>query len=128
MFKRLRALVAFGRSDGVAGSATHPSWNAWTRLVRYDLPDAIVYTLSLPDFHMMDIGVEVHDRRVVVRGDHGKGHLNAGPRRSFVRIFNLPEALNERDVRAELRDGVFSLTIAKKRGARGREIPNEVVS
>ena len=63
---------------------------------------------------------------MVVRGHHRDGVLRTRSERSFVRSFTLANTLDEQDVRADLRDGVLSVTVAKKAEARARPIPVRV--
>lgn len=123
MFDWFETLDAFGTSNGTAGWASPPSWNSWTGLARHDTPEAVVYTLSVPGFRRKDIEIEVCDGIVTVRGNRKDGLFRPRAKSSFVQTFTLPETLDEQDVRADLHDGVLSLTFAKRPEARARRIP-----
>jgi HSP20 family molecular chaperone IbpA len=115
-----------GERNGVAGWASPPAWSDWVGFACHDTPEALVYTLSVPGYRRKDIEVEVRDGSVIVRGHHGDGVLRTRSKRSFVQSFTLANTLDEQDVRADLRDGVLSVTVAKKAEARARRIPVRV--
>ena len=115
-----------GATNGVAGRTSPPTWSDWAGFACHDTPDALVYTLSVPGFRKKDIEVEVRDAMVVVRGERRDGVFRPRPMRSFVQSFTLASTLDEQDVRADLRDGVLSVTVAKKPEARARSIPIRV--
>jgi HSP20 family molecular chaperone IbpA len=113
----------FGGANGTAGWASPPFWDGWLGFARHDTPDAVVYTVNVPGYRKKDIRIEVRDRQVVVRGEHTEGLLKPRARRSFVQSFTLPETLDDQDVRADLCDGVLTITVAKKPDHRARRVP-----
>ena len=109
-----------------AGLAWPFNASEWTGFARRDTDDAAIYTLDVPRYRKKDLSVEVDGQRVIVRGDQSEGLLKPKARRSFVRSFTLPDTLDPRDVRADLREGVLSLTVAKRPAARARRIAVQV--
>lgn len=93
------------------------------RLDRLDEADAVTYRLRVPGYRRRDLTIEVRDRVMLVRGQRTFGWFRPRAKQSFFQAIRLPDALDERDVRANLAAGVLRLTIAKKPHARRRQIP-----
>jgi hypothetical protein len=110
-------------SDRAEPRPTLSAWRGGIGFVRHDTADAAVYTLEVPGYRRKDLAIEVRDGRVVVRGERREGLFKPKARHSFLQSFTLPDALDAQDVRADLRDGVLSVTIARKPEARARRIP-----
>lgn len=113
----------FVDAKGAAPWPSPPSWSGWMGVSRHETPEAVVFTLSVPGYRKRDIAIEVTNRRVVLRGERTRGFLTPRSVSSFVQAFTLADDLDERDVRADLSDGVLSLAVAKKPAARARRIP-----
>jgi HSP20 family molecular chaperone IbpA len=112
--------------DLAAGQVWPFSASEWTGFARRDTDDAVIYTLDVPRYRRKDLSVEVDGERVIVRGDQSEGFLKPKSRRSFVRSFTLPDTLDPSDVRADFREGVLLLTVAKRPAARARRIAVQV--
>jgi HSP20 family protein len=110
-------------SDGAERRPSASAWSRWLGFARHDAPEAAVYTLEVPGYRRKDLCIEVRGGRVVVRGERREGFFKPIARHSFVQSFTLPDTLDVQDVRAELHDGVLSVTIAKRPEARARRIP-----
>ncbi len=108
--------------DGVRAWASPLYWNEWAGFARHDTPEAVIYTMSVPGYRRKDIAIEVSGRRVVVRGERSDG-FHRPQSVSFEQWFTLPDILDEQDLRADLRDGVLSISVAKRPAARPRRIP-----
>jgi HSP20 family molecular chaperone IbpA len=102
------------------------SWNAPTGTGWHDAPEGLIYRLRVPGYRRKDLAVEVRDRQIVVRGERVRGVLRPKAKSSFVYSTTLPETLDERSVRAELRRGVLCITVGKQPYARARRIPVSV--
>ncbi|HEY2745035.1 MAG TPA: HSP20 family small heat-shock protein [Polyangia bacterium] len=87
-----------------------------------ETPDAYVFKADLPGVKQEDLDITVADNRLVVSGKREAETRNEGDRvyayerayGSFTRAFTLPEGVDAENVRAELTDGVLSLTVAKR--------------
>jgi HSP20 family protein len=122
-------LTRFDIHDAGRGAIDVDAWPAWplrasewTGFARRDTDAAAIFTLDVPRYRKKDLTVDVDGRRVIVRGERSEGLLKPTLRRSFLRSFTLPDTLDPSDVRAELHDGVLSLTVAKLPAARSRRI------
>jgi HSP20 family molecular chaperone IbpA len=99
------------------------SHGGWLGFHHHDTPDAVVYTLAVPGYRKKDVNVEVRGRNVIVSGERSEGFFNPSAHHSFVQSFTLPPMLDCDNVVADLRDGMLSLTVAKRPEARPRSIP-----
>jgi HSP20 family molecular chaperone IbpA len=96
---------------------------SWWGFRQQNEADAITYQLQVPGYRRRDLSIEIRDRVLIVRGEHTDGLLKPRSKRTFIRSFQLPEALDERDVHAAFDAGVLRLTVRKKPHARRRQIP-----
>jgi HSP20 family molecular chaperone IbpA len=126
-------LMRFAVHDSGCGVIDLNAWptlpvraSEWTGFARRDTDDAVIYTLDVPRYRKKDLSVEVDGRRVTVRGQRNEGLIKPKVRRQFVRSFTLPETLDPSGFRADLQDGVLSLTVAKQPAARARRIAVQV--
>jgi HSP20 family molecular chaperone IbpA len=110
-------------SDRAEHRPSPSACSGWIGFVRHDTPDAAVYTLEVPGYRRKDLGIQVRDGRVVVHGERRERFFKPKVQHSFVQSITLPETLDAQDIRADLRDSVLSVTIAKKPEARARRIP-----
>lgn len=91
--------------------------------------DHFYVTAELPGFTKDDINVSLEDgvlsinaqRKIEKKTDRGALHVE---RRwtHFQRSFNLPTAINENSVKAELADGVLTVTLDKREEVKPRRI------
>lgn len=98
----------------------NPSWLGFSQ---QDDADAVTYQLRIPGYRRRDLAIELRDRVMIVRGDRTDGWFKQRSKQTLIHSFTLPEALDERDVRATFAGGVLRLTIGKKPHARRRQIP-----
>lgn len=101
---------------------SNPRLSPWSRLDYEDQPAAVVYRLEVPGYKKRHIDVEVRDRQVVVRGSRKEGWLRPRRAESFVRAFSLDDRLDENHIRADLKKGLLTITVAKRPEARARRI------
>jgi HSP20 family molecular chaperone IbpA len=113
--------LAHGRS---ARSFAVPSLAAsWLGFTQQDDADAVTFRLRVSGYRRRDLTIDVRGRVITVRGERTDGWLKQRSKKSFVHTFELPEALDEHDVRASFAGEVLQLRIAKKPHARRRQIP-----
>ena len=96
----------------------------------YETENELVLKADLPDFEEKDIDVRVEDNLVTIRGErkfekdiNEDNYLRVerayGP---FTRSFSLPNTVNSESVRAEYRNGVLSLYLAKLEESKPKQI------
>ena len=124
----LRDLLALHEQIGQLVGADAPGWTPPVDL--YETAIGFVLTAELPGLSRDQIDIHVEEFRVIVRG--ARTAVPAGDMSSeqfhrverghgrFSRAFALPEAIDVDRVRADLKDGVLTITIPKStdRGAR----------
>ncbi len=96
--------------------------SGWPTVACEEAPESVVYTLNLPGFRRKDLSVEIQGRTVTVRGAQATGLLKLKSRELFSETLTLAKGLDEQSLRADFRDGVLSLTVAKQPSARARRI------
>jgi HSP20 family molecular chaperone IbpA len=116
-WRKSQQQVSFG---ALVVPRTTPSWLGFRQ---QDDPDAVTYELRVPGYRRRDLQIEIRDRVVTVRGSRTDGWFQPRSKKSFVHSFELPETLDEEDVRASLTRGILQLTIGKQPHARRRRIP-----
>jgi len=96
----------------------------------YETENELVLKADLPDFEEKDIDVRVEDNLVTIRGErkfekdvNEDNYLRVerayGP---FTRSFSLPNTVNSEDIRAEYRNGVLTLHMAKREESKPKQI------
>jgi len=96
--------------------------------------DAFVITAELPGIRKEDVKVHVHDGVLTIEGERQDENKEEDDRRHrverfyghFARSFSLPEHVDEENIKANYRDGVLELTLAKQEKAKPRSIEVEV--
>ena len=91
---------------------------------------SIVVRTSLPGFKKEDIDVQLHDGVLSIKADHKEEHETVDERfyrrerrfGSVSRRLALPGIVDESEVKAELKDGVLTLTIPVPEKAKPRRI------
>jgi HSP20 family protein len=87
-----------------------------------ETPEAYVFKADLPGVSQEELDISIADDRLVVSGKREAEAREEGDRffayerayGSFTRAFTLPEGIDSDNVRAELKDGVLTLTIPKR--------------
>lgn len=116
----------FHQRVGAGVFAVPRSTASWLGISQQDEADAITYQLRVPGYRRRDLEIEIRQRVVTVRGSRTNGWFQPRSRKSFIHSFELPDALDEGAVRANLARGILHLTIGKKPHARRRRIPVRV--
>ena len=95
----------------------------------YETPNRYVITAELPGLTREDIDIKVRDGRLTVAGARRERtsaceqyHRVERGHGSFSRTFQLPYAIDETAVTADLRDGVLTITCPKATDASSRRI------
>lgn len=96
--------------------------------------DAFLITAELPGINKDDVKVHVHDGVLTIEGERRDEHTEEDDRRHrverfyghFARSFTLPEHVDHENIKANYRDGVLELTLAKQEKAKPRAIEVEV--
>ncbi len=94
----------------------------------YEIADRYVISAELPGLSRQDFNVSVQDGKVVLKGQRPP-RVNASEQfhrverghGQFSRTFALPQPIDEKNIEADLRDGILSVTIPKA-AARPRRI------
>ncbi|MFB3905938.1 MAG: Hsp20/alpha crystallin family protein [Acidobacteriota bacterium] len=96
----------------------------------YENENALVFACELPGFEKDQVNITVNDGRLIVSGnrveeekDGRQYHLVERWRGNFYRSFLLPTSVNPDDIQAQLKNGVLTVTLAKKPEAKPRQIP-----
>ncbi len=117
--------TSFGPSFGVAGRAL-----AWPNLEVNETDREVRITAEVPGMSEKDVELTVEDGILTLRGekksetaDKDRGYSERFYGR-FERRIALPGGVDDKEARAEFRDGVLTVTIPKSAEAeRGRRIP-----
>jgi HSP20 family protein len=96
----------------------------------YETENELVLKADLPDLEEKDIDVRVENNLLTIRGErkfekdiNEDNYLRVERAYgSFTRTFSLPNTLNSESVRAEYRNGVLSLHLAKLEESKPKQI------
>lgn len=110
-----------GRAGAVS---TYPALNIWEDV------EALHIEAELPGFELKDLEIYVtggsqftiKGRRQPTAPDKAQWHRQERGYGSFVRVLNLPFAVNQEKVDARLENGILSLDLAKAESAKPRKI------
>jgi len=114
-------------SGAPLGSANRP----WTPAVDiFEDENQVVLKADLPDVDQKDIEVKLENGTLTLKGERKfereenlKGyHRLERSYGSFVRYFTLPDTVNPENVKADYKNGVLTVTLAKKEVAKPRTI------
>jgi HSP20 family protein len=107
-----------------------PGPAGWTPAVDlHETPDSYVITAELPGLAREDIDIRFHDGRITLSGVRRERsgafeqyHRIERGYGAFNRSFQLPMAIDEERITADLRDGVLTVTCPKDTDAAARRI------
>lgn len=102
----------------------------------YETENELVLTADLPDVELKDIDVRVENQTLTISGarkfqqkDAGKGyHRIERSYGNFVRSFAVPNTFDTEKIGAAFKNGVLTVTLAKKEAAKPRQIKVEVAA
>src|SRR3984885_15023259 len=109
----------------------HADMAAWAPLVDiYETENELVIKADLPDLDEKDIDVHVENNTLTIRGernfekDVNKDNYLRVERAygSFMRSFSLPSTVNSENIRAEYRNGVLTLHMAKREESKPKQV------
>ena len=122
--------------DAVNRMLSEPrSQRPWTPAVDIlETDNELVVKADLPDVDMNDIHVEIENGTLTLRGERKfeKEEKETGYHRiersygSFARYFSLPDTVEPDKVKADYKNGVLTVTLAKKEIAKPRSIKVQV--
>jgi HSP20 family protein len=96
----------------------------------YETENELVVKADLPDLHEKDIDIRVTNNTLTIRGDRKfEKDINEDnylrierAYGSFTRSFSLPNTVNSENIRAEYRNGVLTLHMAKREESKPKQI------
>ena len=122
--------------DAFTRMMTEPHANRpWSPAVDiYETENELVLKADLPDVDLKDIDVRVENQTLTIAGerkfeaqDSGKGyHRIERSYGNFTRSFAVPNAFDTEKIVAGFKNGVLSVTLAKKDAAKPRQVKVEV--
>jgi len=68
--------------------------------------------LALPGFTKKEVNVEVEGRRLTISADVAEEN-ETYYRKSFKKVYSLPDTVNPEDITAKMENGILSLSLAK---------------
>jgi HSP20 family protein len=97
----------------------------------WETDDELVYAFDLPGIPEDKISIEYEDGSVTVSAERERTQEVSQDRfyrferryGSFTRSIGLPQGVSEKDIRAEYKDGVLELHVAKPKAPEPRRIP-----
>jgi HSP20 family protein len=115
----------------------HADLATWAPVVDiYETENELVVKADLPDLEDKDIDVRVENNTLTIRGErkfekdvNEENYLRVerayGP---FMRSFSLPNTVSSENVRAEYRNGVLSLHMAKREESKPKQVKISVAA
>jgi HSP20 family protein len=101
----------------------------------YETEQALVLKADLPDVDANEVQIQIEEGTLMIKGQrrfekvegHGAGyHRIERSFGEFARYFSLPETVDSENVKADYRNGVLTVTLAKKEAAKPRTIKVEL--
>jgi HSP20 family protein len=123
--------------DSVARLLSEPSSRPWTPSVDvFENEQDLVLKADLPEVDPKEVSIEVENGTLTLKGsrkfedtqDNRGYHRIERSYGSFVRAFSLPDTVDPEKVKADYKNGVLTITLAKKELAKPRTIPVEITS
>ncbi len=127
LFSDIRSRSPFGEEELAQG--------AWIPAVDiFETNDSIVLKAELPGVKKEEIGVEVKDNTLTLKGEkkfekevkEENYHRIERSYGSFQRAFTLPNTVQPENVRAKFKDGILEITLPKHEEARPKQIKVDV--
>lgn len=121
--------------DSISRLFSEPASRPWSPAVDiYETENELVLKADVPDVDAKNVAIQIQNGTLTLKGErkfeqekNGKGfHRIERSYGSFVRAFSLPETVDAENVKADYRNGVLTVTIAKKEVAKPRTINVEV--
>ncbi len=122
--------------DNVNRLLSEPEWTRpWAPAVDIlETENDLVLKADLPDLDLKDIDIEMENNTLTLKGERkferkeGKEGYHRIERSygKFVRCFSLPETVDAEKVKADYKNGVLTVTLAKKEVAKPRSVKIEL--
>ncbi|WP_431961433.1 Hsp20/alpha crystallin family protein [Actinacidiphila sp. bgisy160] len=119
----------FSRMNELLASAAAAPAGAWSPLAdMHETDDAYVIEAELPGIKCEDIDVEMDDQHLRITGEYKEREREGVLRRSTRRTGHfeyralLPTGVNAEEVKAQLSDGVLTVTVPKAQSAKPRHV------
>jgi HSP20 family protein len=121
--------------DSLSRLFSEPASRPWSPAVDiYENENELVLKADLPEVDPKNVGIQLENGTLTLKGDrkfeqekNGKGfHRIERSYGSFVRAFSLPETVDPEKVKADYKNGVLTVTIAKKEVAKPKKIEVEI--
>jgi HSP20 family protein len=123
--------------DSLSRLFSEPASRPWSPAVDiYENENELVLKADVPEVDPKDIGIQIENGTLTLKGErrfeeqkNGNGfHRVERSYGSFVRAFSLPDTVDGEKVKADYKNGVLTITIAKKEVAKPRTINVEISS
>ena len=121
--------------DSLSRLFSEPAQRPWSPAVDiYETENELVLKADIPDVDPKNVGIQIQNGTLTLKGErkfedqkNGKGfHRVERSYGSFVRAFSLPETVDGEKVKADYKNGVLTVTVAKKEVAKPRTINVEI--
>jgi HSP20 family protein len=121
--------------DSLSRLFSEPASRPWSPAVDiFENQNELVLKADVPDVDPKNIGIQIENGTLTLKGErkfeeekNNKGfHRVERSYGSFVRAFSLPETVDGEKVKADYKNGVLTVTIAKKEVAKPRTINVEI--
>ena len=115
----------------------HADLATWVPAVDiYETENELVVKAELPDFQEKDIDVRISNNTLTIRGERkfetGVNEDNflriERAYGSFMRSFSLPSTVNSENIRADYRNGILTLHMAKREESKPKQIKVSVAT
>jgi HSP20 family protein len=121
--------------DSISRLFSEPASRPWSPAVDiFETENELVLKADVPDVDAKNVAIQIENGTLTLKGErkfeqekNGKGfHRIERSYGAFVRAFSLPETVDAEKVKADYKNGVLTVTIAKKEVAKPRTINVEV--
>jgi HSP20 family protein len=122
--------------DSLSRLFAEPASRPWSPAVDiFEDENSIVLKADLPDVNPDQVGIQLENGTLTLRGERKFEQQQSGGRGfhriersygSFVRAFSLPDTVDGEKVRADYKNGVLTVTLAKKEVAKPKTIKVEI--
>src|SRR6201996_8707674 len=121
--------------DSLSRLFSEPASRPWSPAVDiYETDNELVLKADMPEIDPKNVAVELENGTLTLKGErkfeenkNGKGfHRIERSYGSFTRAFSLPETVDGEKVKADYKNGVLTITLAKKEVATPRTINVEI--
>ena len=100
------------QSDEVEGADWYPAADVYENEVEYTV------TVDLPGIDRTTLDISVDDNRLSIRGMRAgrdaTQHRGECPRGNFLRTFSMPASVDQKDIKADYKDGVLQVHLPKR--------------